>query len=117
MNTINNYEWNGHDINIQANASPKFLWLNYKLDVKVDNTQTTYQKKRSLTHSHTSFHLKHNGRNLKCQIISAGFPCTPVISLLTIVDDTIIGRSHTFVGSRIFTYLLLSTIVLGLNFL
>lgn len=117
MKPVNNYKWNGHNINIQTNASPKFLWLNHKLDIQVDNTLTTYQKKRSLTRSLTSFHLKHNGRNLKGQIISAGFPCTPIISLLTIVDDTIIGHSHIFVGSRIFTYLLISATILGINFL
>lgn len=117
MNPVKKYKWNGHDINIQANASPKFLWLNHKLDIKVDNTLTTYHKKRSLTRSLTSFHLKHNGRDLKGQIISAGFPCTPIISQLTIVDDTIIGRSHIVVGSRIFTYLLISATVLGINFL
>jgi len=115
MNTVNNYKWHGHEINIQTNASPKFLWLNYKLDVKIDNTRTAYHKKLSLTRSHASFHLKHNGRNLKGQIISAGFPCTPVISQLTIVDDTIIGRSHVLVGSRILTYLLISATTIGLN--
>jgi len=117
MNPASNYKWNGHNINIQANASPKFLWLNHRLDVKVDNTLTTNQKKSTLTRSLTSFHLKHNGRNLKGQIISAGFPCTPIISLLTIVDDTIIGRSYILVGSRIVTYLLISATILGINFL
>jgi len=115
MNSVNNYHWHGHEINIQTKASPRFLWLNYKLDVKIDNTHTTYQKKHSLTRSLASFHLNHNGRNLKGQIISAGFPCTPLISQLTIVDDTIIGRSSVIVCSRIFTYILISAATLGLN--
>ncbi|MCW9047013.1 MAG: hypothetical protein OQK46_02950 [Gammaproteobacteria bacterium] len=115
MNSVDNYKWHGHNINIQAQTSPKFLWLNYRLSVEIDNTQAVYQYQHALTRSFTNFHLNHNGRNLKGQIISAGLPLTPVISLLTIVDDTIIGRSRILLGSRIFIYLLLSATALGLN--
>ncbi|RDH82317.1 MAG: hypothetical protein DIZ80_08430 [endosymbiont of Galathealinum brachiosum] len=117
MNTISEYNWHGHDIKIQANASPKYLWLDYRLNLQIDNRKINSSNKCSLIRSQTSFLLKHNGRNLKGKIISAGFPLTPVISQLTIVDDSILGKSKILIGKRIFTYLLLFIAILSLNML
>ena len=117
MNTISEYNWHGHDIKIQTKASPKYLWLDYRLKLQIDNTEIDSSKKHSLTRSHTSFLLEHDGRNLKGKIISAGFPLTPVMSLLTIVDDSILGKSKILIGKRIFTYLILSMLILGLQIL
>jgi len=117
MNLISEYKCYGHDIKIQTDASPKFLWLDYRLNLKIDNKEIRSSKKHSLTQSRTSFLLKHNGRNLKGQIISIGFPFTPVISQLTIVDDSILGYSKILVGKRIFTYLFISVVITGLQIL
>lgn len=115
MNTISEYNWHGHDIKIQTKASPKFLWLDYRLNLQIDNTDIHSSKTLSLTQSQTSFLLEHNGKNLKGKIISAGFPLTPVISQLTIIDDSILGKSKILISKRIFTYLLLSILILSLQ--
>jgi len=117
MKSINEYNWLGHKIEIQASASPKYLWLDYKFDVFIDNQPVSYLRKRSLIRTHTSFTLLHQGQRLKGHVLSTGFPCTPVISQSTIVDDTILGRNQMLVSKRIFSYAILLTIVLGFNIL
>ncbi len=113
MSSISEYNWRGHVIKIQATASPKFLWLDYKLNLTIDNQDVFSSKKYALIQSQTSFLVKHNGKNFKGQIILAGFPLTPVISQLTIIDDSILGHSQIFISKRIFTYLFLCIITAG----
>lgn len=112
MKTVSEYKWRGHNIKVQAMASPRFLWLDYTFDVLVDNQRVKHFDSRSFTRSLTSFQLQHEGHRLKGQVISSGLPFTPVVSQSTIVDDTIIGRSQLLVSKRIFAY----TFLLGLAF-
>lgn len=117
MKSISEYKWHGHDIKVEASASPKFLWLDYTLDVHVDDKTVKQLNKRTFTCSKTNFSLKHNGHKLKGEVISSGFPCTPVISQSTIVDDTILGKSQILVKKRIYTYAFLSAVAYSLKVL
>ena len=115
MKSSSEYDWLGHTIKIQASASPRYLWLDYKFDVLVDNQKVNYLRTCYLTHSHTNFTLSHQGQNLRGQVISTGFPCAPIISQSTIVDDTIVGHSQMLVGKRVFTYAFLSAVIVSLQ--
>lgn len=115
MKSTSEYDWHGHHIKIQASASPQFLWLDYKFDVKVDEEKVNYLSRRSLTHSHTSFTLQHQGKSLRGRVVSTGFPCAPVISQSTIIDDTIVGHSQLLVSKRFFTYAFLSALAISLQ--
>lgn len=117
MKSTSEYDWHGHHIKIKASASPQYLWLDYKFDVQVDEKKVSNLNNRSLTHSHTSFTLQHHGRSLKGRVVSTGFPCSPVISQSTIVDDTILGHSQLLVSKRFFTYVFLSALAISLQVL
>jgi len=115
MKSTSEYDWHGHHIKIHASASPQYLWLDYKFDVKIDEKDVNNLNSRSLTHSHTIFTLKHQGKSLKGKVISSGFPCSPVITQSTIIDDTILGHSQMLVSKRVFTYVLLSVVAISLQ--
>lgn len=115
MKSTSEYKWHGHNIKIHACSSPKFLWLDNKFDILIDNKKVNHLNKRSLTQSLTSFTFHHQGINLKGRVISSGFPCTPVISQSTIVDDTILGHSQMLVDKRYFIYAFISAIAIGLQ--
>lgn len=115
MKTVSEYHWRGHNIKIQAVATPRFLWLDCTFDVLIDNKRVKHLDSRSLTRSLTSFQLNHDGHNLKGQVVSSGLPFTPVVSQSTIVDDTIIGHSQLFVSRRVITYSFLLAVVLCLQ--
>ena len=113
MKLSNEYKWHGHNIKIKTSASPKFLWLDYKFDVLVDNKQVTPVKQHSLTQSETRFTINHKGHNLKARVVSTGFPFTPIVSQSTIVDDIIVGRSQMLISKRAFTYACLSAVAIS----
>lgn len=115
MKSTSEYNWHGHQIKIHASASPQYLWLDYKFDVKVDEEDVQHLSTHSLTHSHTSFTLQHHGRSLKGRVVSNGFPCAPIISQSTIIDDTILGHSQMLVSKRVFTYAFLSAVAISIQ--
>lgn len=116
MKTISEYKWLGHDIRIQAIATPRFLWLDCTFEVFIDDKRVKHLDTRSLTRNLTSFQLNHEGQKLKGQVVSSGLPLVPVVSQSTIVDDTILGHSQLIVSRRGFTYTFLLLLVLSLQF-
>ncbi len=117
MKSISEYRWQGHHIEISASASPRFLWLDYTYDIFIDNKKADYRLDRSysLTQSGTRFTMQHEGKNLKGQIISRGFPGMPMVCLSTIIDDTIIGKAELILKNRILLPILLALLPLSLS--
>lgn len=117
MESEKQYCWNGHTICVTAAASAKYLWLDYKFDVKVDGKKSLHEQKTSLLRSTTRFKVKHHGINSYGQVVSTGFPFTPVITQATIMDDAIIGHSQMWVKNRPLTYAIVAAVLLLLGVL
>jgi len=113
LKSISEYNWLGHNIKISTHASAKFLWLDKKLDVFVNDKKVQHLKTRGLTQSSTKFAIPHQGHNLKGQIISKGLPFTPAISQSIIIDDTIIDKHKILNAKGLFSGSLLSSLFLG----
>lgn len=110
MNSSKTYNWHDHDIKIQASASLKYLWLDYKFNVSMDDTHIKLSKNNSIFQRRTKFFLEHAGKKFRGEIISSTFPCSPIVFQSTIIDDCIIGYSQLRINHRALTYLLLSLV-------
>ncbi len=110
MKSFTEYQWHGHSIKIEATSSPRFLWMNHTFEVTVDNQKTRHNNERFLTHTKTRFTVNHGKQKLKGQIVSYGFPGSPVVSQSTIIDDTIVGHNQLLVKKRYLTYAFLSAV-------
>jgi hypothetical protein len=104
MKSTNTYYWNDHSITVNAKASAKFLWMDYKFDVYIDDEHCFKRTSYSWLCSSTRFKIKHENAHVYGQVVSSGFPCTPVITQATIMDDSIIGHSQLWVRNRWLTY-------------
>lgn len=104
MKSIREYHWQGQSIKIETHSSAKFLWLDRKLEVSINNKKVKQVKTQSLTQSSTKFSVPYEGHNLKGQIISKGLPFTPVLSQSIIIDDTIIEKSSLLSGKHALTH-------------
>ena len=112
MKSTISYEWNGHNIIITARASARFLWLDYTFDVVVDNRHLLTTSSWNGLCSSTHFKIPHHGKNLHGQVISSGFPGTPIVTQATILDDSIIGHSQIWIKDRYLTYIILAASLL-----
>ena len=101
MKSVREYRWHGVNIKIQSRSSAKFLWLDSKLDILVNSEKVKHSKSFSFTQSSIKFSVPLQGQNLKGQIISKGLPLIPMRSQSIIIDDSILEKSHFFVGQRI----------------
>ena len=106
MKTTSLYYWNEHSIKVITKANAKKLWLDYNFDVYVDDEICYKTTSFSWLCSTTRFKVRHHNTNTYGQIISTGFPCTPVISQATILDNCILGHNQMWVKSRLVTYAL-----------
>jgi len=113
LKSISEYNWLGHNIKIHTHASAKFLWLDKKLDVFVNDKKVKHLKTRSFTQSSTKFAIPHQGQNLKGQIISKGLPFTPAFAQSIIIDDTIVDKNKILDGKGLFSSSLLSSLFIG----
>ena len=94
------YAWNGHDIQITAHASARYLWMDYTFAVQVDKQPAFTSSSWNGLCSDTRFRFQHQGQSSSGQVISSGFPCTPVVTQATLVDDSIIGYSQIWIKNR-----------------
>ncbi len=117
MKTISEYQWQGHSIKVLSTAHLRYLWLDYRRDILVDNQLTEHQNQRSFTESRSSFYLKHNCQKLKAHIISSGWPCNPFVTQSAIIDDTIIEKTSELVPCRLPLLMLIAAGALSLMLL
>jgi len=114
MKSTNTYYWKNHSITINAKASAKFLWMDYKFDVYIDNEHRYKSSSFSVLSSSTRFKIKHDDSHIYGQVISSGFPFTPVITQNTIMDNSIIGHSTMWIKNRFVTYAIILGVILSL---
>ena len=105
------HEWNGHAITVSAHASARYLWLDHTFDVRIDDRHVITSSCWNCLSASTRFDIHHQGRKLSGQLIASGFPCTPVVTLATVLDDVIIGHSQLWIKNRWLSYTLLCGVV------
>jgi|GEM_PF-4262124 len=111
MKSSKTYVWQGHHIIVVARASAKFLWLDSRFEVTVDGQSRFETRNPFQANTHTRFKISHNGKHTYGQIVASGFPCTPMVTQSTIVDDSIIGYSQLWIKNRWLTYCLLGSLL------
>lgn len=111
MKSRKTYVWQGHHITVEARASAKYLWLDSRFEVTIDDHSRYVTRNPFLSSSHTRFKIPHEGKHTYGQVVASGFPCTPLVTQSTIVDDSIIGYSQLWIKNRWLTYCLLISLV------
>ena len=114
MQSTSRFEWQGHSIDVSARASARYLWMNCGFEVRVDQQDVVTWSSWNGVCCSTRFKMQHQGRQLSGQVVSSSFPCTPIVTQATILDDSIIGHSQIWIKNRGMTYIILAAILLAI---